>query len=69
MKQVLHMHTLKAVSYTQLVTIKAKITVGKDSAETTKDVEVKNYVLKSVAPVSYTHLDVYKRQGPARTAA
>ena len=31
------------------VTIKAKITVGKDSAETTKDVEVKNYVLKSVA--------------------
>ena len=31
------------------VTITAKITVGKDSAETTKDVEVKNYVLKSVA--------------------
>ena len=30
-------------------TITAKITVGKDSAETTKDVEVKNYVLKSVA--------------------
>ena len=30
-------------------TIKAKITVGKDSAETTKDVEVKKYVLKSVA--------------------
>ena len=30
------------------VTITAKITVGKDSAETTKDVEVKNYVLKSV---------------------
>ena len=30
-------------------TIKAKITVGKDSATTTKDVEVKNYVLKSVA--------------------
>ena len=29
-------------------TITAKITVGKDSAETTKDVEVKNYVLKSV---------------------
>ena len=28
-------------------TITAKITVGKDSAETTKDVEVKNYVLKS----------------------
>ena len=31
------------------VTITAKITVGKDSAETTKDVEVKKYVLKSVA--------------------
>ena len=30
-------------------TITAKITVGKDSATTTKDVEVKNYVLKSVA--------------------
>ena len=30
-------------------TITAKITVGKDSAETTKDVEVKKYVLKSVA--------------------
>jgi len=30
------------------VTITAKITVGKDSATTTKDVEVKNYVLKSV---------------------
>ena len=30
-------------------TITAKITVGKDSAETTKDVEVKNYVLQSVA--------------------
>ena len=29
-------------------TITAKITVGKDSATTTKDVEVKNYVLKSV---------------------
>ena len=31
------------------VTITAKITVGKDSATTTKDVEVKKYVLKSVA--------------------
>ena len=31
------------------VTIKAKITVGKDSAETTKDVEVKNVILKSAA--------------------
>ncbi len=30
------------------VTITAKITVGKDSATTTKDVEVKNYVLKAV---------------------
>ena len=30
-------------------TITAKITVGKDSATATKDVEVKNYVLKSVA--------------------
>ena len=30
-------------------TITAKISVGKDSAETTKDVEVKNYVLQSVA--------------------
>ena len=30
-------------------TIKAKITVGKDSAETTKDVEVKNVILKSAA--------------------
>ena len=30
-------------------TITAKITVGKDSATTTKDVEVKKYVLKSVA--------------------
>ena len=30
-------------------TITAKITVGKDSATTTKDVEVKNYVLQSVA--------------------
>ena len=29
-------------------TITAKITVGKDSATTTKDVEVKNYVLKAV---------------------
>ncbi len=32
------------------VTIKAKITVGKDSAETTKDVEVKNVILDSVTP-------------------
>ena len=31
-------------------TIKAKITVGKDSAETTKDVEVKNVILDSVTP-------------------
>ena len=31
------------------VTITAKITVGKDSAETTKDVEVKNVILKSAA--------------------
>ena len=31
------------------VTITAKITVGKDSAETTKDVEVKNHVLSTVA--------------------
>ena len=30
-------------------TITAKITVGKDSAETTKDVEVKNVILKSAA--------------------
>ena len=32
------------------VTIKAKNTVGKDSAETTKDVEVKNVILDSVTP-------------------
>ena len=31
-------------------TITAKITVGKDSAETTKDVEVKNVILDSVTP-------------------
>ena len=30
-------------------TITAKLTIGKDSATATKDVEVKNYVLKSVA--------------------
>ena len=37
-------------------TITAKITVGKDSAETTKDVEVKNYVLSTVAQNKLTEL-------------
>ena len=38
------------------VTITAKITVGKDSATTTKDVEVKNYVLSTVAQNKLTEL-------------
>ena len=38
------------------VTITAKITVGKDSAETTKDVEVKNHVLSTVAQNKLTEL-------------
>ena len=37
-------------------TITAKITVGKDSATTTKDVEVKNYVLSTVAQNKLTEL-------------
>ena len=37
-------------------TITAKITVGKDSAETTKDVEVKNHVLSTVAQNKLTEL-------------
>ena len=38
------------------VTITAKIAVGKDSATTTKDVEVKNYVLSTVAQNKLTEL-------------
>ena len=38
-------------------TITAKITVGKDSATTTKDVEVKKYVLKSVAQTKANTLE------------
>ena len=37
-------------------TITAKITVGKDSATTTKDVEVKNHVLSTVAQNKLTEL-------------
>ena len=40
------------------VTIKAKITVGKDSAETTKDVEVKKFILNSVTQSKLRELTV-----------
>ena len=39
-------------------TITAKITVGKDSAETTKDVEVKNFILNSVTQSKLRELTV-----------
>ena len=39
-------------------TITAKITVGKDSAETTKDVEVKKFILNSVTQSKLRELTV-----------
>ena len=63
---------LKRVLYTNLGTKLAALFVKKPLYGLKKKLSTSEYggaPLLGVAPVSYTHLDVYKRQGPIRRGA